>query len=441
MREDFKLVIQKDFEEILKYSQSYSFDLNAENLIDQWEKAKMPFIKAFGDRTVWRSERPVKVTLNELDKERLFHSFLNDIENRYLRNKKDLFDFLKENKESFFENKVIKPFPKYKIQSGSKILKSLKHFFDPIADSFILETIQNIGSTYIQQDKIEGYLYLSVDPRDFLTLSDNNAKWRTCHALDGDYRAGNLSYMVDETTLIAYIANGNIEHFSCLPKDAAWYSKKWRMLVHTNLSTNIYYNKQYPFKNQHLLNMVERSVQQLLFDKKMEFKDPMDIGFKTVNLSDCRGPSRLLERTGLYIEGLIYNPYDIIKMNNYLGFNDLIYSNSYTPIVSVDYKKYYRDLSFLVGDEGNHNYNDEKVHELFDISISDNVLCPCCGKNYLSTSTLLICDSCAREHDAEEDLYIHCVDCGKHLYEEDEKIKINGETYCSVCGKMYEEEL
>ena len=42
---------------------------------------------------------------------------------------------------------------------------------------------------------MEGYLYLSIHPLDYLSISETNHGWRSCHALDGEYRNGNLSYL------------------------------------------------------------------------------------------------------------------------------------------------------------------------------------------------------------------------------------------------------
>ena len=72
----------------------------------------------------------------------------------------------------------------------------------------LMDLFKNFGRTLeVAENKIEGYLYLSVDPRDFLTLSENDSNWYSCQSLDGDYRSGDLSYMVDGTTIVAYLAN------------------------------------------------------------------------------------------------------------------------------------------------------------------------------------------------------------------------------------------
>lgn len=116
----------------------------------------------------------------------------------------DLKDFILTFIDDFYENITSKDYF-YKgnmIPRGSKIVKSFKFFEE---DKCLLTDLQNEASRIIQEDKIEGYLCLSIHPLDFLSLSENNCNWRSCHALDGDYRSGNLSYMVDTSTIICYL--------------------------------------------------------------------------------------------------------------------------------------------------------------------------------------------------------------------------------------------
>ena len=83
-----------------------------------------------------------------------------------------------------------------------KLVRAFK-FFE--TDKELLNEIQSVASMIIQEDKIEGTLCLSVHPLDFISSSENTHNWRSCHALDGEYRAGNLSYMLDKTTVMCYL--------------------------------------------------------------------------------------------------------------------------------------------------------------------------------------------------------------------------------------------
>lgn len=73
----------------------------------------------------------------------------------------------------------------------------------------------------------------------FLTSSVNTYNWRSCHALDGEYRAGNLSYMADNVTFMCYIKGEAKLQYPFLPHGISWNSKKWRMLVHMDPTDQI----------------------------------------------------------------------------------------------------------------------------------------------------------------------------------------------------------
>lgn len=98
---------------------------------------------------------------------------------------------MRDNKGGFFDNRVLLPYPSFNIPLGSKLSKSFKRF---INSQEIVRWAQDTASRYMQENKIEGYLYLSIHPLDFLTISENNENWWSCQSLDGDYRSGNLSY-------------------------------------------------------------------------------------------------------------------------------------------------------------------------------------------------------------------------------------------------------
>jgi hypothetical protein len=65
-----------------------------------------------------------------------------------------------------------------------------------------------------------GQLVLSVNPLDMLLSSENSA-WHSCHCLDDCHRAGNLSYLADQHSAIAYYSDENREyHGADLPYKA-----------------------------------------------------------------------------------------------------------------------------------------------------------------------------------------------------------------------------
>lgn len=425
--------IQKDFEGIIKYSQNYNFNLNSERLIRQWKTAKQPFIDAFGGKTIWRSGEKISLKLTEEAKEERFQTFLEELCSKGLLSC-ELDSFLQDNKNGFFSNKVVKENPIYGVHQGSKLVKSFKHFFPN--DNSSIRIAQDIASKFIQEDKIEGELFLSVDPRDFLTISENNCQWRSCHALDGDYRAGNINYMVDNTTLIAYISNGIDEQLLCMPKGMLWNSKKWRMLVHTNLSTNIYFSKPYPYKHNMLQEIIFDTVKEVLFpEKKEEFNLLRNGTFNKVSLSD--GTEYYIDSPMIAIANTAFDMRDCIDTSDSLGFVDIVLSSSYLPIIAVNRKEYYRCSSDIF----RWKYDKQKVNEsfkkVFYTKIGKKAFCPCCGINTLNYDEFLVCEDCLENNGIDGDNYCFCSICGRRIYNEDEAIKDEeGLYYCDDCAKV-----
>lgn len=419
--------LKNEVENIIVHSQDFPFDVDATNLLEQWEQAKAPIIELFGGTTIIRSKKKIKVTLSSEQRSRKFNEFLFVLDDNGVLTE-DFETFLRVNADGFFENKVLLPHPSYHIPQGAKILKSFKKF---LPNQEVTRWAQDTASRYIQENKIEGYLYLSVDPRDFLTLSENAADWYSCQSLDGDYRAGDLSYMVDNTTIVAYLAGDEKEHFKCLPKDVDWYSKKWRMLVHLNGDKSIYYNRQYPYQSTSLLEQTHTMLTDLLGDI---FTEPISYGFKIVQ--GQLGDSKRLVYNQINAGGRTYDTRDFINVNDYNGYSDLITSSSYTPIVAVnkDYIDGYR--IFCLSQYPDKQQEEMLFNAIFSIKLGERPICPCCGQEYIKRDDKLLCDDCIAEHDADEDFFLTCHSCYRRIYDEDEVYFEGTVPYCKSCYHM-----
>lgn len=288
---------------------------------------------------------------------------------------------------------------------------------------------QDIASRYIQDQRIEGFLYLSVDPRDFLTISENNANWRSCHALSSDYRAGNLSYMVDNSTIVAYLTNGKDEKLSCCPS-LKWNSKKWRMLIHTDRENCIYFNRPYPFSSNGLLLEAYDMINDLL---GKGFAAPT--GKFAYNMVKINGEERNFNHTQLTLYGRSFDSRDIIHTDDYKGYRDLIESSNYTPIISLKENKMLKYMHKYAYDIGDTDFLTEchDFMDLFGITIGGKALCPVCGCGYVEQTDKLICNSCISENEAEGDYFDACDECGAAIYNKEDVYTINGYTYCKKC--------
>ena len=422
--------IQKSIEEILVHSQDYPFELRADALTRQWFKAKAPFIMSFNGETVIRSEKKVVVSLSDKQKAHKFSDFISLLIDNNLMTE-ELKSFLELNKNGFFDNKVVCPYPSKNIRLGSKLSKSLRKF---MSDSESTRWAQDAISRIIQENKVEGYLYLSVDPRDFLTLSENNSNWWSCHTLDGDYRVGNLSYMVDDTTIIAYLANDKQEHLKCLPKDMTWNSKKWRMLVHVNKDNCVYYNRQYPFTSECLLRKTEGLVNHNLMSAP--FAVATESGFRKIKVGS---DEEFLPANYLYCGGRAFDTRDVIDVSDGFEYCDLISSASYIPVVSLSRANESRMLKKLfIGPKKQEE--EELFHELYGIKIGGKPVCPCCNRHFLDKKYSFLCEECRTNKDVDGDFYLACSTCGHRIYEDDEVFWIEDQPYCKDCFKVNDEE-
>ena len=131
------------------------------------------------------------------------------------------------------------------LPANFKVVKAFK-FFEPDAEK--LKSLQSEASRIIQENIVSGYFCISVHPLDYLSLSENVHNWRSCHALDGEYRSGNLNYMVDPTTVVCYLRADKQAILPHFPEDVLWNSKKWRVLLFfSNDRTMVFAGRPYPF--------------------------------------------------------------------------------------------------------------------------------------------------------------------------------------------------
>ena len=196
-RSDMYEDIKQQFKEVIKYSQHIE-DPKVEYLFREWSANKEKFINLFGG-LIYEWPQPVEFTLDDHQKKNRAMEFADIVADSF--NNSDLAGFIDDNIDTFFENKVSND--NYNgIPKGMKLLKAFKYFED---NKCVLRNIQDMASQIIQEDKIKGTLCFSIHPLDFLSSSENTYNWRSCHSLDGEFRAGNLSYMVDDCTFMIYL--------------------------------------------------------------------------------------------------------------------------------------------------------------------------------------------------------------------------------------------
>lgn len=388
--------IRKDVSKVISFSQDID-DPVVRPLIDKWYAAKKEFINLFGSKLILEMGK-IQVNLTEEEKSKKFSDFFHNVSELYCYEDcwEDLALFIESNKENFFDNIVKNPFYYHRknvcIPSGIKITKAFKFF---IEDKEELDRLQTMTSMLLQEEKIEGTLCFSVHPLDYLSSSENNCNWRSCHALDGEYRAGNLSYMLDSSTIICYLKENEDTKIPRFPKDVPWNSKKWRVLLFVSDDRNaLFIGRQYPFFSKNLMELIRTCfINNILKDFEDDYRfryrswsDWHNDYIKSIKFKEHSDDNFNLRGRYFFLNERLYKDTELIKdvgPSDKLHFNDLLYSSFYEPYYcwKWDY--------------------DRKIH----FTIGSNVPCLRCGENELFSHDSMLCEECSED-------YITCEHCG-----------------------------
>ena len=425
-------VIQEQFNKVIAYSQGI-LEPNTDKLFADWLEAKRDFIEAFNGQLIYEMPEKISFELGSKEKELRLEDLVSMIENRYGNG--ELADFIRANKEGFFSNQVVANYQHgiVTIPKGMKLIRAFKFFED---NSMALEAMQNAASMIIQEDKVEGYLCLSVHPLDFLSTSENTHNWRSCHALDGEYRSGNLSHMVDSSTFICYLKSSRQEKLPNFPNDVPWNSKKWRVLFYMSDRWDmVFAGRQYPFSTETGLDYVKNKI------------------FPKANLGEfspwLSKKYRSFEEKGVYsnfahtyvpvVDGLI--PLNELMVNEpgSLQFNDVLSSSCYDALYAYRQK----ESAFF-----KHMYVPQ--HKTTRFHVGGKCNCTRCGEYPIEITSSFMCNECELEYgDSEDDMFAYCPCCGSRYFYDD-GVWVNDDeecvcpncaatetTECDCCGERY----
>lgn len=414
--------IKEQFKSVISYSQGIE-NPQIDYLFNNWEKNKEKFIKRFGG-LIYECPKQIEFTLDENQKRDRAMEFANSVCDTF--NNPQLASFIDENINTFFDNKVSISYRK-EIPKGMKLLKAFK-FFEP--NKAILKNIQDIASQIIQENKIKGTLCFSVHPLDFLSSSENTYSWRSCHSLDGDYRAGNLSYMVDNSTFMVYLKGEDNQKLNGFG-DILWNSKKWRVLFHTNTSDKILFSsRQYPFGSKSGLDLILK-IYNILMEKESTnpyyspkyfcwHVDYID-GYIPCDSKDENDICPLKNKYLVYHNDLVKLSDVVIEGNNCLNYNDILKSSCYKyPYYTVlDPFGSYHSVKNLLEDP---------------VEIGQEVVCLQCGKELLTNSETMRCYDCEITYGSDiNDNIGECDCCGRRMYIDDATGVDTGGLICDNC--------
>lgn len=413
--------IQEAFNKVLCYSQSQS-TVNTDKLFEKWAKAKERFINQMNGKLIYESPYNISISLPQKAFEERIDHYLTIVR----KISREIAQFLETEREGLIENKTYAEavIGDQRIPVGMKIGKALHKFFFDYCKPDDLEWIIQELSRIIQENTVTGRICLSVHPLDYLSLSENQHNWRSCHALDGEYRSGNLSYMCDEVTVIAYIKSEEDVELPNFPSDVPWNNKKWRCLFFFDKTRHIIWaGRQYPFTSDSTLEYVNSKLLYPLdyFDKTNKYKRGLSFWsyqtFKNFVPDFSNGATTyVLQEPYLFWDKHLYPLSNFIQENKYnCAYNDLLNSNYYTP-------------AFL--EYGPTNFANMSIPP---IEIGGDAPCIHCGTNHIYDSSTMLCadDVLTYSDEAVEGVGI-CSHCGGRFFEQDGGF-YHGELYCANC--------
>ncbi len=422
--------IKEQFKSVIINSQNIP-EPKIDNLFARWEIQKKRFIDRFGG-LIYEWPEIVEFALDDKIKHSKAMEFAQVVYDNF--NNADLADFIDANIDTFFENRVSKNLDKKKIPEGMKLVKAFKYFE---TNKTTLRCIQDMASQIIQEDKIKGTLCFSVHPLDFLSSSENTYNWRSCHALDGEFRAGNLSYMVDDSTFMVYIKGADNQRLYGF-KDIPWNSKKWRMLIHASGNDKIIFaGRQYPFSSKSGIDTVLNIYNNLMTSeigynywscrKYGPWKNDYVDSYTPV---DSKEPYDLINLDTRYLiyENKLVDIEDVVKDGSSyaLNYNDVLRSTCYKyPYYAIlNPYSYKNSVDYLI----NH-----------PAKVGREVYCLHCGKDIITNPEIMRCDDCELEFGIEDnDIYNTCDCCGARIFVDDSiGVGDEGEIVCESCYDNY----
>lgn len=434
--------IKEDFDKVIRYSQGIP-DPKTDKLFAIWAEKKAKIIHAFGNKYIYEYPEKVSFELGESERHQRLNDFITKIAFTY--DQDDLSNFIEDQMDGFYKNITVKDYHFHifnsdgysvekTIKKGTKLIKAFKYFITD--DKKMLFDLQNEASRLIQENKIEGTLCFSVHPLDFLSVSENTYNWRSCHSLDGEYRAGNLSYMMDDSTIVCYLKGEDDVILPGFGPEVKWNSKKWRVLLYlSNDWKMIIAGRPYPFKSKTAMQFVLENIEKVFPNNRVSDVDiwnktnPQKTGWTewneivfgqnfqlTNNITIVQhSPLIAVGHTMKRIEEVVQDAEGAKQ------FNDVLMSTCYTPIFTAKYKQYFYDSALLTSND---------TH----FTIGGYTYCLWCGeRECLNGADTMMCMKCELEHGtSDSDLFSTCDCCGCRVAEDDLSY-IEGDYVCPTC--------
>ena len=344
-------------------------DFNENVFLNQWQKNKAQIYKIFG------YQLKIEKEVNEYIEDEQMQTEVNNLFSNLIKhiNESEKTGQL----NNFLISLTIKEIKEGK-KDGVKINKAIKQL---INDPSINDDIDTAYSMFKQNIEFKGKIVLSIDPNDYLTMSENKTRWRTCHAIDGEYATGMISYLCDSSSIVAYAPQKKEGEYIINGKLLNHNSKKYRVMVHLDTTErNFLINRQYPNNNEALL----KHIRELLESKISQFY--------------------YIENRFLVKRNININEDENI---NIVEESDLHYSDyKHNNIIRIKHVDHENELNFIMG---------------------SNPICPYCEvENIEESGEYFLCEKCLQIN------FIICDSC-RESFNENDILRIGDLEYCEEC--------
>jgi len=375
--------IIEDFSHIIECFNMYNATPKVNTILKQWKKNKKNIYEFLGKKLIIKY--PINLTITENDYQHIKKEFLIQVNNSLIGAQR--YNFLTANIDTI---SLIKNSLQYDtiiddifFCKGTKISKICKKIMLPLN----FTVFDKLYSNLLQTLSINGNLCISIHPLDYLTMGDNLMKWSSCHSLEGEYRGGLLSLLVDKSTIVCYVESDKNQYYI---GNVLWNNKKWRQLIHVDPEQQIVlFNTQYPYEHQLVYKELINKLQNL-FNIDME-------------LQDISTDKRIVPKICTD-----YTDSDVLHHNDLLCMN---------------VKGKYENNSFKLFTPNNFVLNTIKP-----ILVGLPPYCPVCGKYIVSYHGSLECNHC--------NPFESCCNCGE-MYTAIDLHEINNELFCDTCFDEY----
>lgn len=353
--------------------------INIREHLNNWAKNKSHLYLAFGNKLKLEKEVELDFSGDSTYVKGLISKFYQEITQAKVKK------FLKScsnaeivmnclNRNTSFEN--------VKFRAGDKISRCIGKILDlyditPAEKDSILIKF----SMLIQSVKVKGSAVLSIDPIDYITMSENNSNWESCHSMSGCYRTGPFAYLQDGSTAISYAKPKDDCVFTYGDgKTLAYSNKNWRQIVlfskELKYATQL---RQYPYTSQANQSTVANIVMNVLNAKsglnyQIQSIDVYDMPRYFATLHECTGDGEDLcyndltneaFKTAYWISEIGVEPTEEV-LKEYCSAGETAKTGHYVPCICgcgdelYDSESLYRRFSHRNNDDYDNDYYDDE---------------------------------------------------------------------------------